>query len=69
MIAQNIQIEELTGYSADTNDMLVNAPCCCHGDNHTGHPYCSDPTPELLQAEQDGLIVRQLDTGWQWRIA
>lgn len=69
MIVQNIQIEELTGYRVDENGVLLDAPCCCYGDDHNGHPYCSDPTPELLAAERDGLIVRRLDTGWQWHIS
>lgn len=58
-------IEERTGYQV-VDGVLLNAPCCCYGDDHNGHPYCSDPTPELLQAERDGLIQRELATGWHW---
>ena len=66
MIAQHIEIEERTSYQVGDDGVLIGAPCCCYGDNHDGHPYCQAPPPELLQAERDRLIVRQLDTGWRW---
>jgi len=69
MIMQNPAIKELTGYRVE-DGRLVNAPCCCYGEDHHGHPYCDEPTPELLQAERDGLIYRQLEqTGWYWYVA
>jgi len=59
----------MLGYQVE-NGRLVNAPCCCDGDDHHGHPYCKEPTPELLQAEHDGWIYRQLDGGgWYWYVA
>lgn len=66
MIARNLRIEELAGYQVGNDGALISAPCCCYGEDHNGHPYCREPTPELLQAERDGLITRQLETGWQW---
>lgn len=66
MIARNLEIEERTGYTVDEDGILTNAPCCCYGDDHYSHPYCSEPTPELLAAEQEGLIARELRTGWVW---
>jgi hypothetical protein len=69
MISKSIEIEERTGYRVADDGVLVNAPCCCFGETHHGHPYCAEPTPELLAAERDGLIYRSLDTGWQWHAA
>jgi hypothetical protein len=54
------------GYRVDADGRLINAPCCCYGDDHRGHPYCEEPTERLLQAEEAGLITRRLDTGWVW---
>lgn len=66
MITQNIEIEERTGYVVEDTGMLIGAPCCCFGDDHRGHPYCDEPTKELLEAERDGLIVRHLQGVWRW---
>lgn len=59
-------IEKRTGYRVDAGRNLVAAPCCCFGDDHHGHPYCDEPTEELLRAEQDGLITRVFDGTWRW---
>lgn len=66
MIATNLEIEERAGYRVE-DGVLLNAPCCCYGGDHTGHPYCSDPTEALLKLEEEGAIGRQLDSsGWRW---
>lgn len=69
MITRNIEIEELLEYRISGDGELIGAPCGCYGDDHNGHPYCSEPTDELLQAERDGKIYRQLNTGWRWFVA
>lgn len=68
-ITTNLAIEEATGYQVE-GGVLLNAPCCCYGEDHRGHPYCEEPTQELLNLEQDGLIYRRLDnSGWVWIVA
>lgn len=66
MIAHFLEVEDRLGYRINADGVLVNAPCCCYGDDHTGHPYCQEPTQALLAAERDGLITRQLNSGWHW---
>lgn len=71
-ITQNLQVEELTGYKAGQTGILTGAPCCCSACNfgvQPGHYACEQPTPELLHAEQEGLIVRHLMGVWCWYIA
>lgn len=69
MITRNIEIEEMLGYRVSADGELIAAPCCCHGETHEGHPYCQEPTDELLHAERDGRIERQLNNGWRWFVA
>lgn len=72
-IMANLEIEERTGYQVgEQTGILTGAPCCCSLCNYgveRGHFACEQPTPELLQAEKDGLIVRHLMGVWCWYVA
>lgn len=58
------------GYTVENDGRLLNAPCgceACDSERQPGHRYCDAPTQNLLDAEESGVIVRQLDhSGWHW---
>lgn len=54
-------------YAVDEDGAIQNANCCCHAEQHTGHPYCSTPPEGFFEAEKEGVIFRQFDDGgWTW---
>lgn len=63
------------GYKVDENGVLRNAPCAypgCQdvGEQQPGHVYCNAVPAALLQAQDDGAIVANLDNaGWYWTVA
>lgn len=64
--------KQIAGYAVDDNGILVNAPCACpqcqEEGQQPGHKYCNNVPAELLQAQEAGQIVANLDnSGWYWQ--
>lgn len=64
----------IAGYKVDEFGVLNNAPCACPGCQETGHQpghrYCDNVPAKLLQAQDAGKIVANLDNaGWYWAVA
>lgn len=68
----NITLNGTTFKTEETyqGPVLVNQPCGCYAcDNgvEPGHPYCEQPTEELLALEEQGKVGRGLsDSRWEW---
>lgn len=59
------------GYEVEDGEIL-GAPCGCYACDHErqpGHRYCDVPSPELLEAEGEGIVYRNLDNStWRWYV-
>lgn len=66
-------MKTIAGYQVEKDGTLLNAPCACPGcmeeGRQDGHRYCANVPAPLIEAQERGEIVANLDNaGWHWQV-